>query len=113
MKEKLPEASSKPNPSSSSGPVPLMELGDISPPSMMSGRGRHHGRGKPGGPGGNSMNMQQQPRQETYSSSKRGRGGDAKPLMSLNSNEMEKHEGDTEPESQDDEAKKTKRKETR
>ncbi|XP_021950023.1 uncharacterized protein LOC110847393 isoform X4 [Folsomia candida] len=117
-KEKPLESTNKTTPSASSGPVPLMELGDISPPSMMAGGrgGRHHARGK-GGPGVQPRQQQQpqQDRQESYPSnrggSKRGRErGDAKPLMSLNSNELDKHEGDTEPDSQDDEGKKNFRK---
>lgn len=106
-KEKSGDAVPKSN-AVSSGPVPLMELGDISPPNMLSGRGRHHGnRGR-----GSSAQSRSE-RQDSYSfrgGSRRGRGGDAKPLMSLNSNEMEKHEGDTGSESQDDDTRKASKK---
>jgi hypothetical protein len=91
-----------------------MELGDISPPNMVGGRARHHGGGSAGNRGARGGAVQpKQERQEGYSfrgGSKRGRGGDAKPLMSINSNELEKHEGDTGSESQDDETKKASKK---
>jgi len=92
---------------STSGPIPLMELGEISPPNMSS-RSRHGYQ--QGGRGNRNSVPPRLQREEQYppynrgsGNGKRGRNNDsAKPLMSLNSNELERGEWETESESDDD-----------
>lgn len=79
-----------------------MELGDISPPNIVAGRPRHPqgGRGRGGNPQSRQDNFQ--PRGNKRGG---GRGSDAKPLMSLSSNEMDKHESEEQGESHDEDSK--------
>jgi len=120
--EKGSESNAKPSgTAAATGPIPLMDLVDISPPAMPPRPGRHHnagGRGNRGGSGGGERGGMQH-RNEPYSStfnrggggsSKRGRG-DAKPLMSISSNELERNEHETGSESgTEDDCKKTQNK---
>lgn len=106
--------------SSKPAPVPLMALGDISPPNLQS-KSRHHGSG--GGTGGREVGggrggrgMPPRMQRDDYSfrdsrggggNKRGGRSGDAKPLMSINSNEVEGNEWESESESGDDESKRS------
>jgi hypothetical protein len=78
-----------------------MDLKDISPPDTMPPprTARHHNassRGSRGGGGERGMPHRNEPYSSSYrgGGSKRGRG-DAKPLMSISSNELDRNEVDT------------------
>ncbi|CAL8143706.1 unnamed protein product [Orchesella dallaii] len=113
-REKTSESSANSKPA----PVPLMALGDISPPNLQS-KSRHHGSGRDrererdaGGNRGRGMPPRMQRdeyafRERGGAVSKRGGRGDAKPLMSINSNEVEGNEWESESESGDDESKRS------
>ncbi|ODN06430.1 Protein PRRC2C [Orchesella cincta] len=118
------EKTSESSVNSKPAPVPLMALGDISPPNLQS-KSRHHGGGRDrvdrdrdnrdrdvGGSRGRGMPPRMQRdeyafRERGGAVNKRGGRGDAKPLMSINSNEVEGNEWESESESGDDESKRS------
>lgn len=104
-KERQADQSSKSSHQHGSGPVPLMALGDISPPDMHP-RNRHHGAYQNRGRGSVPPRMQ---REESYSfrgSNRRGRG-EAKPLMSLPPTDLERNEWHSDSGSEDESYKKS------